>query len=161
MTIKEHHIKTGICYTLIMLTIALIFAIVIFECLIVIPDGGILHNTRSLFSENGISLTATVLIMYSISFWFGRQSVIQIIELNKKAVIVGIRTGMTIFFLSLLIGATINLIEQSFRYQVFTESDFLFDYWLNPVFTIGLFGILPAFLISLGFGKILSKKIKT
>ena len=158
---KSNNIKTGIAITLITLTISLVIAVLIIENIVQIPGKSILQNTKAFFTGNWIILILTILVLYGISFWLGKRAVIQIVEKKKDAEVVGTTTGIIIFFLALLIGSTLNLVQQSIRFQEFENQNLIFDFFLNPLISIGIVGILPAFFISLGYGKILKRKIKS
>ena len=91
------------------------------------------------------------------SYLFGRQAGIEIIERKRNYSIVGIKYGYAILITGTLIGSTLGFIQEGID-NLGTKDDPIEDYYFKPLFWVIIAGSIPVNLVGLWFGRKIRKE---
>lgn len=90
------------------------------------------------------------------SIFFGKLAGSDILVKGKNVNLTGVKYSFLTLISATILGSTVGFIEEGVIRNELTDA--IYDYYLKPLYWVGIFGFIPAVLIGLWFGRTIRRR---
>lgn len=95
--------------------------------------------------------------LLAMAYFFGRLAGVDILVKQKNEIRTGIQYGLMTLFTGTLIGSSVAFIEEGIGNMGGFSNPF-YDYYFKPMYWVTIFGIVPAIIVGVWFGRQIKKQ---
>jgi hypothetical protein len=90
------------------------------------------------------------------AYFFGQLAGVEILIKGRNYLLTGIKYSILTLITSILIGSSVGFLQEGIKNM--DGFDAIYDYYFKPLFWVTMFGILPAIIVGLFFGRQIKKQ---
>src|SRR6478609_355216 len=138
--------------------IGIALAYLTFSGVLILVGGPLLPGLLWIFNvDYAINTIVGALGLLTMGYFFGGMAGSEILIKNRNYSLIGIMCGILTLLTGTIIGSTLGFIQEGLD-NIGTPDDPFFDYYFKPLYWVTIFGVIPASLVGLWFGKKIKRK---